>query len=76
MAKGNGIGNFGGGSLSHPRPWRHPQWLGECRAARSRQVRPEEAHELSWGTAWRGIGGVLEGHFGPVLAVLDIAGAA
>ena len=48
-ANGGDIGGLGGGSLEHPRPWLGAQWAGlslwECRAAQSRQARPEEAQE-------------------------------
>ena len=53
--EGGEIGGFGGGKLEHPRQWLGAQcgpassW--ECRAAQSRQARPEEAQELSWVTA-------------------------
>ena len=47
MVKGGEIGGFGGGLLEHPRQWLGAQWRGlfpwECRAAQSRQARPEEA---------------------------------
>ena len=47
MAKGNGIGNFGGGSLSHLEAVAAPSVAGrvpsKCRAALGRQMRPEEA---------------------------------
>ena len=46
-------GDFGGGWLEHLRPWlgRPVAWPlpRECRAARSRQARPEEAQEPSLG---------------------------
>ena len=47
------IGDFGGGSLEHLRPWQGSRRPGpwECRAARGRQARPEEVQESSWGTA-------------------------
>ena len=50
------MGGFGGGYLEHPRQWLGARWTGrplywEYRAAQSRQARPEEAQEPSWGTA-------------------------
>ena len=52
---GGDIGGFGGGSLEHPRQWPGAQQVGlhpwERRAARSRQVRPEEAQDPISGTA-------------------------
>ena len=45
---------FRGGSLEHPRQWLGAQWVGRIlgvRVAQSRQARPEEAQEPSWGTA-------------------------
>ncbi len=58
MVKGGDVGGFGGGSLEQPRQWLGAWWAGlspwECRAAQSRQARPEEAHEPSWGTAKAG----------------------
>ena len=70
MGKGGETGGFGGGWLEQSRRcgWA-PSGLAsswECRAARSRQARPEEAQEPSWGTAK----GVPKGHLDhtPVLA--------
>ena len=55
MVKGGSIGGFGGGWLEHLRQWLCTQWPGisprVSQAARSPQARPEEAQELSWGTA-------------------------
>ena len=56
MAKGGGIGGVGGGALEQPRQWTarpvgQPLYPWECRAALSRQARPEEAQEPSWGDA-------------------------
>jgi len=56
MAKGGGIGGVGGGALEQPRQWTgrpvgRPLYPWECRAAQSRQARPEEAQEPSWGDA-------------------------
>ena len=49
------MGNFGDGWLEHLRQWLGTQWAGlspwECRAAQSRQARPEEAQEPGWGAA-------------------------
>ena len=53
MVKGSEVG--GGGQLEHPRQWLGAQWAGlsprECRAAQSRQERPEEVQRPSWGAA-------------------------
>ena len=59
MAKGGGIGGVGGGALEQPRQWTgrpvgRPLYPWECRAALSRQARPEEAQEPSWGAAAKG----------------------
>ena len=47
--EGGRTGDFGGGSLEHLRRWRGARWPGlspwVSRAARSRQVRPEEARQ-------------------------------
>ena len=55
MVTGGEISGFGGGWLEHPRRWRSAQWRGlfpwEPLAAQSRQARPEEAQELTSGTA-------------------------
>jgi len=49
------MGGFGGGYLEHSRQWLGTQWaglvLGVSRASQSRQARPGEAQEPSWGTA-------------------------
>eukprot|EP00964_Phaeocystis_antarctica_P016631 scaffold9156_cov57-Phaeocystis_antarctica.AAC.2 len=55
MGNGGEMGGFGGGYLEHPRQWLGTQWaglvLGVGRASQSRQARPGEAQEPSWGTA-------------------------
>ena len=59
--KAGEIGDFGGSSLEHPRRWldaRPPGgWASpwECRAAQSRQLRPEKVQEPSWGAANKGV---------------------
>ena len=50
--QGGEVGGGGGGWLEHLRQWLGARWAGlasswECRAARSRQARPEEAQESS-----------------------------
>ena len=51
--KAGEMGGFGNGALEHLKQWRGaprgPASSWECRAARSRQARPEEAQETSWG---------------------------
>ena len=58
MVNGGGIGGFGGGSLEHPRRYLGARWAGispwECITDRSFKARPEEAQELSPGTAKKG----------------------
>ena len=63
-AKGGGIVDFEGGSLAHPRDLsRRPVGRSplECRAAQSRQARPEGAQGWNSGTARRRGGVVSEG---------------
>ena len=63
MAKGGGIGGFGGGWLKHLRRRLGAQWPGllPCvsRAAQSRQARPEEVQEPCWGAAQAGTSTLL-----------------
>ena len=73
MVKGGEIGGFGGGSLEHPRQRLGAKWVGlclECRAAWSRQARPGEALEPSWGTAKRASLTVLQ--FCEAMPVWDV----
>ena len=62
------VATFGGGELEPPRRWRGAPVAGrpsgwaslwECRAARSRQARAEEARGASWGAAEGGTLSVL-----------------
>eukprot|EP00964_Phaeocystis_antarctica_P063357 scaffold38022_cov48-Phaeocystis_antarctica.AAC.3 len=52
MVKGGDIGDFGGGSLEHPKQWLCAQWaglaLGVPSCAQSHEARPEEVQEPSW----------------------------
>ena len=55
MAKAGKWAALEAASLSAPKWLGRPIWAGlflgvECRAAQSRQARPEEAQEPSWGT--------------------------